>query len=221
MEARVTVDPKYWPLHSELAWVLTRDRVLCQRIQSSDFYPVLDKSDWVDEVDRAWSILRQSLVDGSVPAFKVSVLCGNEESVAPEAIASLNWADLTKDEYGLIVVCSTVMNRVFPSGSDPVAFMSDHIGPPVRPGGPGFMTLSDAAYWIATEGGTKRIVARDVSVWKGAFDELLSRIQSNDVQVVGRRHGLGIAEVIEGTKFAGVAVEYPYSEPSIKLMLNG
>ena len=85
----------------------------------------------------------------------------------------------------------------------PEDFSSDEIGPPVRLGAAGYMTLTLAAYWIATEGGKKRILARDASVWRGAFNRLLSRIQSNDVEMVGRRHGLeSVPSVMDYKAFA-------------------
>ena len=71
------------------------------------------------------------------------------------------------------------------------------------------MALSDAAYWIATEGGTKRIVMRDVSVWKRAFAELLPRVQSGQVHVVGRRGGASLPETIDGASFVGLPIGYP------------
>ena len=94
-------------------------------------------------MDCAWHSLHQSLADGTVPAIKVSLLCGNEESIAPEVFASLTWDDLT--EYGVTFtfVCSAAMRRFFPYDGDPAAITSDHIEPPVQPDGPGYMALSN------------------------------------------------------------------------------
>jgi hypothetical protein len=219
VEPHVTVDQKYWPLHSALAWVLRRDVAFAELATSSHFRPLLNRDGWEseDEVDCAWHSLHQSLADGTVPAIKVSLLCGNEESIAPEALASLTWDDLT--EYSVTFVCSAAMRRFFPSDGDPAALTSDHIGPPVRPYGPGYMTLSDAAYWIATEGGTKRIVASDDSVWRQAFAELLPRIQSGEIRVVGRRRGADISEVINPESFLSLAVDHPYVDTPMALLL--
>ena len=105
MEAHRTFERRRWPLHFALAWVLTGDRAFAERAKPSDFHPRLTEDDWIsrDEVDRAWRILHQALAGGSVPAFKVSEPCGDghageasEERLAPDALASLDWADLAK-----------------------------------------------------------------------------------------------------------------------------
>jgi TIR domain len=235
MEEHQTFGQRRWPLHFALAWVLTRDPAFSERAKPSDFHPHLnedeDEDDWIsgDEVDQAWSLLHQALAGGSVPAFKTSKLCGNsdaqvgeagEERIAPEALASIDWADLIRDDgdSSAVVVSSSAMISFFPPGGNPVAFTSDHIGPPIRPDGPGYMALSDAAYWIATEGGTKRIVMRDVSVWKGAFAELLRRVQSGQVHVVGRRGGASLPETIDGASFVGLPIGYPYTQAPLSMI---
>jgi hypothetical protein len=172
----------------------------------------------VGKVERKWTALGAfSIIPWHVGAFKVSLLCGNEECLAPEVLAFLDWDDLI--EYSMIFVCSVAMRGLFPSDGDPVALTSDQIGAPIRPGGHGYMTLSDAAYWIATEGGTKRIVVRDVSVWREAFAELLPRMQSGQVRVVGRRRGADFSEAINPESFVNLAVDYPYVDTPMALLL--
>ena len=302
MEADVTVDQEYWPLHFALAWVLGRDRSFSERAKSSDFHPYLGKGSWTsqDEEDRAWNILHQSLVDGTVPAFfKVSEPRGNDYAeeareerfalpetfasfhwadhgawtilraaagpvwgypgwdyvcagdyanpgywrpvpwggawrliiysggrvpalarIVPEAFASFDWPDLRSgQDHSAIVLPSLAMLNSFPPNGDEVALTSDRIGPPVQPDGPGYMTLSDAAYWIATEGGAKRIVATDDSVWRQAFAELLPRIQSGEVRVVGKRRGESISGVINPESFVSLAVDYPWVDTPMALLL--
>jgi hypothetical protein len=219
-----------WPLHFALAWVLTRDRAFSERAKPSDFHPHLneDEDDCGDEVDQAWSLLHQALAGGSIPAFKTSKLCGNsdageasEERISPEALARLDWADLKTghSDPGAVVVSSSAMLTQFTHGSVPIAFTSDQAGRPIRPDGPGYMALSDAAYWIATEGGTKRIFMRDVSVWKGAFAELLLRVQDGVVRIVGRRGGASLPETIDGASFVGLPISYPCTEPPLSMIL--
>jgi hypothetical protein len=58
----------------------------------------------------------------------------------------------------------------------------------IRPEGPGYMPLSCAAYWIATEGGAISFDPEDRAVWKRAFDDLLGRIAFEEVQVLGVHH---------------------------------
>lgn len=192
-----TFEQERWPLHFALAWVLTRDRVVAERAKPTDFHPCLD-TNRQDSVGRAWRMLYASLANGRIPAFGAS----------PEDFASLDWADLAAGEG--IVVSSSEMIAVFPIEGDPVEFTSDQIGQPIPPDGPGYITLSEAAYWIATEAGTKRVAARDTAVWQGVFDKLLPRMQSGDVRVVGRKRGAATAEVIAPASFVGLRVDYPY-----------
>jgi hypothetical protein len=92
--------------------------------KASDFHPRLAGH---DEADDAWRLLHQSLADQSgVLAFKVSEPCSDgpsEEHIAPKALASLDWADLTGDgsDYRAVVVSSSAMVIAFPPGK-PVAF---------------------------------------------------------------------------------------------------
>jgi hypothetical protein len=221
MDGGQTFKQQWWPLHFALAWVLRRDVAFAERATCSDFRPLLARDGWEseDEVDCAWRNLHQVLAAGTVPAIKVSLLCGNEESIAPEAFGSLTWDDLTEYDVTFAFVCSAAMHRCFPFDGDPAAVTSDHIEPPVQPDGPGYMTLSDTAYWIATEGGTKRIVATDDSVWRQAFAELLPRIQSGEVRVVGKRRGENISGVINPESFVSLAVDYPYVDTPMALLL--
>ena len=77
----------------------------------------------------------------------------------------------------------------------------------VTPEGPGYMPLCCAAYWIATNGGAKEIDPCDMSVWEGAYSELLARVSSDEVAVTGVRDGE--REKIAGHTFAAIGVEYP------------
>ena len=65
--------------------------------------------------------------------------------------------------------------------------------PPIaRPEGPGYMPLSLAARWIATSGGAVELdprVPSDLSKWQDAFAELLLRIASEEVTIIGIRDG--------------------------------
>jgi len=212
MDGGQTFEQQWWPLHFALAWVLRRDVAFAESAISSDFRPLLPRDGWepVDEVDCAWRNLHQVLAAGKVTAIKVFLPCGTEESVVPEDFALLTWDDLTEHGETFTFVCAAAMRRFFPSDGDPVALTSDQIGAPIRPDGPGYMTISDAAYWIATEGGAKRIVLSDVSVWKQAFDKLLPRVQSGDVRVNGRRHGWEEPEDISAASFVGLPVDYRY-----------
>jgi hypothetical protein len=80
------------------------------------------------------------------------------------------------------------------------------------------MPLYCAAQWIATRGGTVQINPLDEGAWREAFRELLNRIASQDVKVVGVRDG--VIEHVSGIHFASCSVDYPFSDPSLELMLS-
>ena len=91
-----------------------------------------------------------------------------------------------------------------------------HAKPPklpelMKPDGAGYMPLYCAAQWIATCGGTKEINPLDEAIWRKAFKDLLDRIASGDVKVVGERPD-GVSEDISGAHFASCSVDYPFSD---------
>ena len=199
-----TFEQERWPLHFALAWVLTRDRFVAERTKPTHFHPSLTVNPQ-DGADRAWHELHNSLAKGCVPAFKIAP---KAEIIPPKDFELFDWTDFTTNDN--IVVSSNAMIAAFPTGGEPVEFTSDQIGPPVRPEGQAYMSLSDAAYWIATDGGTKRIVARDVSVWRDAFDKLLLRLQLGELHAVGIKRGEATPDEIKPEHFVGVRVDYPY-----------
>jgi len=100
-----------------------------------------------------------------------------------------------------------VLNEFAPGGN--LILTSDMIGAPVAPEGSGYMPLSQAAYWIVTNGGANSVDLDDQAAWKHAYDELLAHIASNDVQIIGQSSD-GMNEEINALLFAGLRVSYPY-----------
>src|SRR5262245_45084066 len=83
--------------------------------------------------------------------------------------------------------------------------------PVVKPDGAGYMPLYCAAHWIVTHGGALQINPFDEALWREAYKVLLDRIASEDVKVLGVRHGA--SETISGKHFASCSVSYPFSGP--------
>lgn len=81
----------------------------------------------------------------------------------------------------------------------------------MKPDGAGYMPLYCAAQWIAERGGTPVINPLDEAIWREAFKDLLDRIASGDVKVVGERPD-GVSEDISGAHFASCSVDYPLSD---------
>jgi hypothetical protein len=88
----------------------------------------------------------------------------------------------------------------------------------IKPDGAGYLPLYCVAQWIVTRGGTLEINPLDEGGWREAFKELLNRIASEDVKVVGVRDG--VTEHVSGILFASCSVDYPFSDPSLELMLS-
>jgi hypothetical protein len=88
----------------------------------------------------------------------------------------------------------------------------------VKPDGVGYMPLYCAAQWIVTRGGTREIDPLDEVLWREAFKELLDRIASENVKVVGVRNG--VIERVSGIHFASCLVDYPFSDTRLDLILS-
>jgi hypothetical protein len=88
----------------------------------------------------------------------------------------------------------------------------------VRPSGAGYMPLYCAAQWIATAGGAKKFHPLDVSVWESAYSDLLARLASEEIKVIGFREGM--REPIPGYHFASCAVDYPFQDADFDLILS-
>jgi hypothetical protein len=88
----------------------------------------------------------------------------------------------------------------------------------MKPEGGGYMPLYCAAHWIATGGGSISFDPCDESVWKPAYAQLLVRIASEEVRVIGIRNGE--KQPVPGFHFAGCRVSYPFVEEPFELLLS-
>jgi hypothetical protein len=85
----------------------------------------------------------------------------------------------------------------------------------ICPGDVSDMSLTEAAYWIATECGLREFDVYDAEIWKSAFDQLLKKIREKAVTVLGRRFGNGLHKDVPESDFLLVRVSYPYcGQPS-------
>jgi hypothetical protein len=77
------------------------------------------------------------------------------------------------------------------------------------------MSPTEAAYWIATEGGSRELDINDPDVWRPAFAQLLKTIVNDEVAVLGRRVGDGLYQKVPSDQFRHVNISYPYcGQPS-------
>jgi hypothetical protein len=144
---------------------------------------------------------------------------GDDQCLVPK-----DWRVARESNWGILcgyrnvqVHRDDVLNEFAPGGNRTLT--SDMVGAPVAPEGGGYMPLSQAAYWIVTNGGTKSVDVDDQAAWKPAYDELLAHIASNDVQIIGLGRG-GMNEEIDGFHFAGLRVSYPYHDTPSELLFG-
>jgi hypothetical protein len=85
--------------------------------------------------------------------------------------------------------------------------------------GGGFMPLYCAAQWIASKGGAELFDPADLPRWKRAYDELLARLASEDIKVVGRKNG--VPELVPGYNFVACPVDYPFQDIDLDVHFGG
>jgi hypothetical protein len=127
-----------------------------------------------------------------------------------------NWHNLCG--YRNVQVRPNGVTLYFPPSND-FTLPSDNLGPPRSPTLPGWMSISDAAYWIASEGGRISFSLTNLQKWQGAYYLLLPLMSSGQISVIGRRHGRGLAAPVPPVSFSGIAVDYPYSDSPVDLLL--
>jgi hypothetical protein len=88
----------------------------------------------------------------------------------------------------------------------------------MKPEGAGYMPLYCAAQWIATQGGSISFDPCDESVWKPAYEKLLARIASEEIEVIGIQ--LGERQTVPGLHFAGCQVSYPFVDEPFELSFS-
>jgi len=237
-EVHLSNEEQRWPLHTALAWVMTRDKRFTNQAGIDDFSPYVpwDEFEELRESRQAWRLLFNDMKSGHVPVFGIrwGKNAAEEIEIPPKELEGLDWGEhngtsalriraATQDEdehlsldtnlkFVNVQVSSNAMVMCYLQQDQPIAFSTTQIGIAERPDGPDYMALSAAAYWIATEGGTFRFFARDEAVWKSAYKALLTQIVGGNVKVVGRIEGVGFPKAVEGSDFSGIAVNYPYTE---------
>ncbi len=171
-----------------------------------------------------WVALREGLVE----ATGINIVTG-----AREAIPATAWHDLECHEEHERDMVATPLTGTGPGlryeqvlvwRKAITGMWSDILPPPsalpetIRPIGAGYMPLYCAAQWIATEGGKQVVDPTDQSIWSMAFGDLLARLSSDQIKVIGVRKGE--RELVPGHHFAECPVDYPYSDAPMGLLLS-
>ena len=116
--------------------------------------------------------------------------------------------------YDDVIVPAKAVRERWPVGSTSQFALPELM----KPEGAGYMPLYCAAQWIATGGGLISFDPCDESVWKPAYEQLLARIASEEIKVIGIRNGE--RQPIPGFHFAGCRVSYPFVEEPFELLLS-
>jgi hypothetical protein len=193
------------------AWELLREQIVDDRIRIvGEPFERVDRGDGNAAIERSPDRTISGVEFGSLD---LEFLDGQEVWVHPRGS---NWNN-SRGYLNVRFLASDVMaaNRAADDDAshhvelDP-ALISD-LGPPIRPEGAGYMKYSEAAYWIASQDGKLKISEIEDSGWEIAYRALNDHIATGDVHIIGRRHGEGPPTEIEGYRFSGILIEYPFS----------
>ena len=222
-----------WPIHVALAWVLTRDQIFTEAALANDFSPHLSSNDWksFDEVDVAWTALFSAIIKNRIALWGLAYDASNQCPSPPRRITKkllegLDWesngesprlapAYVEKQSertggFGVLEVDRAQVLSEFPIGSSPLARSTARLGSPQSPTGGGYMALSAAAYWIATEGGAKSFFIREITAWRRGYEILVTQITNGDIVAIGRQNGERAPVPIDGYNFSGLRIRYPF-----------
>jgi hypothetical protein len=124
-----------------------------------------------------------------------------------------------RERYRSVRVRSEDVTRLWidPRLRDIISPPRPKLPPTVSPTGGGFMPLYCAAQWVASKGGNEEFDPLDLPRWKTAYSELLARLASDDIRVIGKANGM--REPVAGFNFAACPIDYPFQEANFDLVL--
>jgi hypothetical protein len=198
------------------AWTQLKSRLEEGAIKTvgTPFRRVADSSNAASETSES----QREIADAEISSLMLHEE-GDDLCLIPEdwrVARGSNWHNLRG--YRNVQVRPNGVVHYFPPSRD-LTLPSENLGPPRSPNLPGWMSISDAAYWIASEGGRISFSLTNLQKWQGAFYLLLPLISSGQISVIGRRHGRGLAAPVPPASFSGIAVDYPYSDSPMDLLL--
>jgi hypothetical protein len=180
-------------------------------------------------VKEAEHALWQALEEGLLQATGISAQTGERTPIAAH-----EWRDLRYFEERQKDVVRLRKRGPLPSGGyedltfsrkGVMALWAEKLDKPeirlhenVPPSGPGYMPLYCAAQWIATAGWARSFDPLDVAEWKPVYSDLLARLASEDIRVIGFREGM--KESVPGYHFASCAVDYPFEDADFDLIVS-
>lgn len=199
---------RWLPLSGAVAWVLTRDEAFTDRAISmpakcfvEDHIVYAETEDgncvpdlYFDNAEAAWNYLHKEIANKKIKTKPPVRWVKGDEDWLTNSSVQIGYAEL---------------QSVFPRNGLEL-LTSKLIGPPIRPSDVPDLSLTEAAHWIATKGGSVECVISDAEVWKQAFAELIKKNVNDDVALLGRRRGTGLHEKIPGEALVGIRIDHPY-----------
>lgn len=226
-----TFEQERWPLHYGLAWLLYKNHDICKKVRPHShacrpgpLWP--DGYTRDDEPTNAWKHLRSLMAAGTVRVWQQSA--AHAVLVAAEGLAEAQWSYDDLAETITLVVGESELGDVTLSGPDLVTAWADRepIGEMVTEANisapdaaKGYMSMTDAAAWIATEGGVRPFLMFDTSVWLDAFHKLTAAVSAGEVEAIGAPSPNQMPAPISRTRFANLTVDPPYSYGGTELEL--
>ena len=177
-----------------------------------------------DAIDVLWLALRSGYLDASgidedtgvrvtIPAQQWHDLTWFEEK-GRDVLRAKPGPGINTARYGGVILPMEAVRGRWPATLTPGLTLPELM----EPEGGGYMPLYCAAQWIATKGGSISFDPCDESVWKPAYEQLLARIASEEIKVIGIRDGERHA--VPGFHFARCVIDYPLAEPPFELLLS-
>ncbi len=177
-------------------------------------------------VDDALLALVSGLKGSCFEATGLAIVAGNRETIPDLAWQELEISESLNDTvrprlgggpgYRDVLIPMRAVRGLWqprPPVPEPLS-----LPPLVPPVGGGYMPLYCAAQWIATHGGAANFDPRETDRWREAYRQLLSRVASEEVKVVGLRGGR--REPVPAYLFAGIKIAYPSGHWSLDLLLT-
>jgi hypothetical protein len=179
-------------------------------------------------VAEAIDVLWQALRSGHLDASGIDENTGQRVPILAQQWHDLSWfeerdRDVFRAElgpgnntarYGGVILSAEAVRGRWPVMLPPALTLPELM----KPEGGGYMPIYCAAQWIATKGGSIGFDPCDEGVWKPAYEQLLARIASEEVKVIGMRNGE--RQPVPGFHFAGCRIDYPFVEEPFDLLLS-
>jgi hypothetical protein len=193
------LDAKWWPFGVAAGWVLSRNERFAAECHQETNPPIAAVR------NAAYQWRRDIKVDGCSLGRRPIMLFPSEEIAAEQLQAEVEAGRIRCKDNAFSA--ANIRSR-FPQIDNPDrARVADSMWQGHDPNKRRRVSLSHAAWWIASKQGTTPFALDDSAAWASAFTPLLQSIVDKDVQVFGVAQPP--VQKVPADSFDGVPVEYP------------